>query len=102
MDGVFRSDTVKSCAMVITDANEFVSEVHDRMPVMVGLIQWLYPLPRIAALTGLRTVLLRQLNHAWLAKYCNTNADVDSDATDFCTDQLTVADMALSTDGHQR
>jgi putative SOS response-associated peptidase YedK len=26
------SETIKSCAMVITDANEFVGEVHDRMP----------------------------------------------------------------------
>jgi len=28
-------ETVKSCAMVITDANEFVAEVHDRMPVIL-------------------------------------------------------------------
>jgi putative SOS response-associated peptidase YedK len=28
-------ETVKSCAMVITDANEFVGEVHDRMPVVL-------------------------------------------------------------------
>jgi putative SOS response-associated peptidase YedK len=28
-------ETVKSCAMIITDANEFVAEVHDRMPVIL-------------------------------------------------------------------
>jgi putative SOS response-associated peptidase YedK len=28
-------ETVKSCAMIITDANEFVAEVHDRMPVVL-------------------------------------------------------------------
>jgi putative SOS response-associated peptidase YedK len=28
-------ETVKSCAMVITDANKFVGEVHDRMPVIL-------------------------------------------------------------------
>jgi putative SOS response-associated peptidase YedK len=28
-------ELVKSCAMVITEANEFVSEVHDRMPVIL-------------------------------------------------------------------
>jgi putative SOS response-associated peptidase YedK len=29
------AETVKSCAMVITDANQFVAEVHDRMPVIL-------------------------------------------------------------------
>jgi putative SOS response-associated peptidase YedK len=28
-------ETVKSCAMIITDANDFVAEVHDRMPVIL-------------------------------------------------------------------
>jgi putative SOS response-associated peptidase YedK len=28
-------ETVRSCAMVITDANEFVAEVHDRMPAVL-------------------------------------------------------------------
>src|SRR5712671_4261866 len=28
-------ETVKSCAMIITDANGFVAEVHDRMPVVL-------------------------------------------------------------------
>ena len=28
-------ELVKSCAMVITEANEFVGEVHDRMPVIL-------------------------------------------------------------------
>jgi putative SOS response-associated peptidase YedK len=33
-------ETVKSCAMVITDANEFVAEVHDRMPVILEADQF--------------------------------------------------------------
>jgi putative SOS response-associated peptidase YedK len=28
-------ETIKSCAMIITDANQFVAEVHDRMPVVL-------------------------------------------------------------------
>jgi putative SOS response-associated peptidase YedK len=28
-------ETIKSCAMIITDANDFVAEVHDRMPVIL-------------------------------------------------------------------
>jgi hypothetical protein len=28
-------ETVKSCAMVMTEAKEFVAEVHDRMPAML-------------------------------------------------------------------
>jgi putative SOS response-associated peptidase YedK len=28
-------ETVRSCAMVITEANKFVAEVHDRMPVIL-------------------------------------------------------------------
>jgi SOS response associated peptidase (SRAP) len=33
-------ETVKSCAMVVTDANEFVPEVHDRMPVILEADQF--------------------------------------------------------------
>jgi putative SOS response-associated peptidase YedK len=29
-------ERLRSCAMVITDANGFVSDVHDRMPVILG------------------------------------------------------------------
>ena len=28
-------ETIRSCAMIITDANEFVGELHDRMPVIL-------------------------------------------------------------------
>jgi putative SOS response-associated peptidase YedK len=28
-------ETIRSCSMIITDANEFVGELHDRMPVML-------------------------------------------------------------------
>jgi putative SOS response-associated peptidase YedK len=28
-------DTLKSCAMIITEPNKFVAEVHDRMPVLL-------------------------------------------------------------------
>jgi hypothetical protein len=36
---VLSSETVKSCAMIITDANEFVAEVHDRMPVAAHVVR---------------------------------------------------------------
>ncbi len=29
-------ETVKSCTMIITEPNEFVAEVHDRMPVLLA------------------------------------------------------------------
>jgi putative SOS response-associated peptidase YedK len=32
--------TVKSCAMIITEPSKFVSEVHDRMPVILGADQF--------------------------------------------------------------
>jgi putative SOS response-associated peptidase YedK len=33
-------ETIKSCAIVITDANEFVAEMHDRMPVILEADQF--------------------------------------------------------------
>jgi putative SOS response-associated peptidase YedK len=33
-------ETIKSCAMIITNANEFVGEVHDRMPVILEANQF--------------------------------------------------------------
>jgi putative SOS response-associated peptidase YedK len=33
-------ETIKSCAMVITDASEFVADVHDRMPVILEADQF--------------------------------------------------------------
>jgi len=29
-------EVLKSCAMIITDPNEFVAQVHDRMPVLLA------------------------------------------------------------------
>jgi putative SOS response-associated peptidase YedK len=29
-------DRVRSCSMVITNANKFVADIHDRMPVILG------------------------------------------------------------------
>ncbi len=29
-------DTLKSCAMIITEPNKFVAEVHDRMPALIA------------------------------------------------------------------
>ena len=29
-------ETLKSCTMIITEPNEFVAEVHDRMPVLLA------------------------------------------------------------------
>jgi putative SOS response-associated peptidase YedK len=33
-------ERIKSCAMIITEPNEFVSEVHDRMPVILAEVDW--------------------------------------------------------------
>jgi putative SOS response-associated peptidase YedK len=35
-----QAGAVKSCAMIITDANESVGEVHDRMPVILEADQF--------------------------------------------------------------
>jgi putative SOS response-associated peptidase YedK len=34
--GIEAGEEVKSCRMKITEANAFVAEVHDRMPVLLG------------------------------------------------------------------
>jgi putative SOS response-associated peptidase YedK len=39
-------DTIESCTIVVTDANELVCEIHDRMPVILGredYASWLDP-----------------------------------------------------------
>lgn len=41
-----RGETIESCAIIVTDANELVSEIHDRMPVILpreSYDQWLDP-----------------------------------------------------------
>jgi putative SOS response-associated peptidase YedK len=33
--GKMTGETIKSCAMIVTAANGFVAEVHDRMPIVL-------------------------------------------------------------------
>jgi putative SOS response-associated peptidase YedK len=33
-------DTLESCAVITTEANEFMSQIHDRMPVILGQEDW--------------------------------------------------------------
>ena len=52
MDDRAENQTIKSCAMVITEPNRFVAEVHDRMPVILEkhqFDQWMNGTPDDAA-----------------------------------------------------
>jgi putative SOS response-associated peptidase YedK len=52
-------DTLESCAMITTDANEFMSQIHDRMPVILGKEHWDFWLnPKESAIEPLEKLLV--------------------------------------------
>jgi putative SOS response-associated peptidase YedK len=74
-------ETVRSCAMVITDANEFVAEVHDRMPVVLEPDQfepWILGGAGAELLKPARSDVLQR----WpVSKRVNSSRASDDDAT---------------------
>jgi putative SOS response-associated peptidase YedK len=74
-------ETVKSCAMVITDANEFVAEVHDRMPVILEADQFEPWLSGRAGVEVLRPAANDVLQKWPVSKRVNSSRASDDDVT---------------------
>jgi putative SOS response-associated peptidase YedK len=75
------SETVKSCAMIITDANEFVAEVHDRMPVILEADQFE---PWLSGRTGVELLkpAANDVLQRWaVSRRVNSSRASDDDAT---------------------
>jgi putative SOS response-associated peptidase YedK len=74
-------ETVKSCAMIITDANEFVGEVHDRMPVVLEPDQFEPWLSGSAGVELLRPAANDVLRRWPVSRRVNSSRASDDDAT---------------------
>jgi putative SOS response-associated peptidase YedK len=74
-------ETVKSCAMIITDANDFVGEVHDRMPVVLEPDQFESWLSGSAGLEVLKPAANDVLQKWPVSTRVNSSRASDDDAT---------------------
>jgi putative SOS response-associated peptidase YedK len=74
-------ETVKSCAMIITDANEFVGVVHDRMPVVLEPDQFEPWLMGKAGVELLRPAANDVLQRWAVSKNVNSSRASDDDAS---------------------
>ena len=74
-------ETVKSCAMVITDANEFIAEIHDRMPVILEANQFEPWLSGKAGVELLKPAANHVLQRWAVSKRVNSSRASDDDAT---------------------
>jgi putative SOS response-associated peptidase YedK len=74
-------ETIKSCAMIITDANEFVGEVHDRMPVILEANQFEPWLSGSAGLEMLKPAPNDVLQRWPVSKRVNSSRASDEDAS---------------------
>jgi putative SOS response-associated peptidase YedK len=74
-------ETIKSSAMVITDANEFVGEVHDRMPVFLESDQFEPWLSGRAGVELLKPAANDVLQRWPVSKRVNSSRASDEDAT---------------------
>jgi putative SOS response-associated peptidase YedK len=76
-------ERLRSCSMVITDANKFVSDIHDRMPVILEaerFEQWMDGNPNDAA--ALMKPASEDLLQKWpVSRRVNSSRADDSDAT---------------------
>jgi putative SOS response-associated peptidase YedK len=75
------AETIKSCAMVIADANEFVGEVHDRMPVVLEPDQFERWLSGEAGVELLKPAADDVLQRWPVSKRVNSSRASDDDAT---------------------
>ena len=74
-------ETLKSCAMIITEPNNFVAEVHDRMPVLLNEKQFE---PWLSGNAGKETLLPAPEDYLqkWrVSKRVNSSRTSDEDAT---------------------
>jgi putative SOS response-associated peptidase YedK len=74
-------ETIKSCAMIITDANEFVAEVHDRMPVILEANQFESWLSGSAGVELLKPAPDDVLQRWPVSKRVNSSRASDEDAS---------------------
>jgi putative SOS response-associated peptidase YedK len=74
-------ETINSCTMVITNANEFVADVHDRMPVVLEPDQFEPWLTGRAGMEVLKTAANDVLQKWPVSKRVNSSRASDDDAT---------------------
>jgi putative SOS response-associated peptidase YedK len=74
-------ERLKSCTMIITEANEFVSEVHDRMPVILEARDFDAWLDRSAGLELLKPASNDLLQKWPVSRRVNSSRTSDEDAT---------------------
>jgi putative SOS response-associated peptidase YedK len=72
---------VKSCAMIITEPNEFVAEVHDRMPVLLKPDQFEHWLSGDMSVEELKPVESDYLQRWAVSKRVNSSKADSNDAT---------------------
>ena len=72
---------LRTCTMIITEPNKFVSEVHDRMPVLLGKDQIEPWLSGEAGLEILRPAPDGMLKRVAVSKRVNSSRTPDEDAT---------------------
>jgi putative SOS response-associated peptidase YedK len=75
------NETIRSCAMIITDANEFVGELHDRMPVILEPEQFQAWLTGAAGLEILKPAGNDVLQCWPVSRHVNSSRASDDDAT---------------------
>ena len=74
-------DRLKSCAMIITDPNEFVAEVHDRMPVLLKPDQFEHWLSGNMGVEELKPVENDYLQRRAVSKRINSSKADSNDPT---------------------
>jgi putative SOS response-associated peptidase YedK len=75
------NETIRSCAMIVTDANEFVGELHDRMPVILEPEQFQAWLTGAAGLEILKPAGNDVLQCWPVSRHVNSSRASDDDAT---------------------
>jgi putative SOS response-associated peptidase YedK len=75
------NETIRSCAMIMTDANEFVGELHDRMPVILEPEQFQAWLTGAAGLEILKPAANDVLQCWPVSRHVNSSRASDDDAT---------------------
>jgi len=82
-------ETLKSCTMIITEPNDFVAEVHDRMPVLLAEKDFEPWLSGEAGLEVLKPAAIDFLQRWLVSKRVNSSRASDDDPT--LIEQITMA-----------
>jgi putative SOS response-associated peptidase YedK len=76
-----RTERLKSCAMIITEPNDFVAEVHDRMPVLLKPEQFEHWLSGDVGVEELKPAPNDYLQRWAVSKRVNSSKADKNDAT---------------------